>query len=308
MSKPTRREALKLASVTTLTAVALAGCSQSDPFESGANDQSADSSKQTIVIGSSHYYSAEIIAEIYAQVLESKGYSVDRQFLIGAREVLIPELEAGKIDLVPDYSGNLLQFIDSANDASSREEIITELGNVLPETMEVFGESEASDQDAFNVTRSLADEYHLKTIGDLANLGRTVTVAANAEFEERPYGPAGLKEAYGIDVELTPVQDSGGPLTVKALADGTVDVANIYSAAPSIKANDFITLDDPENLILPQNVIAVGDPNLPAEVKAEIKRVLDALTQEDLIALNEQSVTQQDSAATIARGWIERRL
>lgn len=113
-------------------------------------------------------------------------------------------------------------------------------------------------------------------------------MAANAEFEECPYGPAGLKEAYDIDIELTPVQDSGGPLTVKALADGSVDGAHVYSAAPSIKANDFITLDDPQNLILPQNVIAVGDRYLPAEVKAEIKRVLDALTQEDLIALNEQ--------------------
>lgn len=102
MSKLTRREAAKFASIATLTVVALASCSHCDPLKSGSNAPSSDISHQTIVTVSSHYYSAEIIAEIYAQVLEAKGYQVDRQLLIGLQEVLIPELEAGKIDLAPD--------------------------------------------------------------------------------------------------------------------------------------------------------------------------------------------------------------
>lgn len=306
MTTMSRRATLQLASLATI-ALALGGCSSSDPLDTRGDDEAAPAD-QTIVVGSSHYYSAEIIAEIYSQVIEAKGYTVDRQFLVGAREVLIPEVEAGTIDLIPDYSGNLLQFIDPDNPAHTRSEIATALSEALPDSIEYLGESDASDQDSFNVTREFADQHSLTSIGDLATLNRTVTVAANAEFEERPYGPAGLKETYGVDVELTPVQDSGGPLTIKALVDGTVDVANIYSAAPAIEDNDFITLEDPEELILPQNIIAIGNRNLPDEVKVEIARVLEALTQEDLIALNNQSVSDQDSAATIAREWIERTL
>ncbi|WP_317629855.1 glycine betaine ABC transporter substrate-binding protein [Curtobacterium sp. Arg-1] len=85
---------------------ALAGCASSDPLDSGSSN-SSDS--KTIVVGSQQYYSNEIIAELYAQVLEKDGFDVKRNFNIGQREVYIPQLEKGAIDVMPEYSGNLLQ-------------------------------------------------------------------------------------------------------------------------------------------------------------------------------------------------------
>ncbi|MDU7504085.1 MAG: glycine betaine ABC transporter substrate-binding protein, partial [Corynebacterium kroppenstedtii] len=82
--------------------ITLSSCARSNPLSSG----SADS--DTIVIGSQDYYSNEIIAEIYAQTLEKNDIKVDRQFRIGQREVYIPEIEQQSIDLIPEYSGNLL--------------------------------------------------------------------------------------------------------------------------------------------------------------------------------------------------------
>ncbi len=87
--------------------VALAGCASGDPLDNGSTSDSASS--ETLVIGSQDYYSNEIIAELYAQALEENGYTVDRQFRIGQREVYIPEIESGAIDVFPEYTGNLLQ-------------------------------------------------------------------------------------------------------------------------------------------------------------------------------------------------------
>ena len=88
-------------------ALVLTSCgADSDPLDDNGEDTNASDS---IVIGSQAYYSNEIIAEIYAQVLEDEGFEVEREFQIGQREVYMPELEDGELDLLPDYTGNLVQ-------------------------------------------------------------------------------------------------------------------------------------------------------------------------------------------------------
>ena len=96
-----------LAAVAVGATVALAGCAAGNPLDDGPTEGGAS---ETLVVGSQDYYSNEIIAEIYAQALEENGYTVDRQFRIGQREVYIPEIESGAIDVFPEYTGNLLQF------------------------------------------------------------------------------------------------------------------------------------------------------------------------------------------------------
>ena len=90
-------------------AIALSGCASSNPLATGG---ASAASGGTLIVGSQQYYSNEIVAEIYSQALEAGGYTVDRQFNIGQREVYLPEIEAGKIDVFPEYIGSLLQALD----------------------------------------------------------------------------------------------------------------------------------------------------------------------------------------------------
>jgi osmoprotectant transport system substrate-binding protein len=278
----------------------LAACSNADPFRNpeGAGDPSS------IVIGSSVYYSSEIIAEIYAQRLEVADFIVTREFRIGQREIYMPEIESGNIELFPEYLGNLLQYFDAENPARTKEEIFAALPDVLPEQVHPLAMAPASDQDAYNVTAEFAKEHDLESIGDLQKLGRTIKVGASSEAKDRPYGAEGLKQVYGIDTQFVPIEDSGGPLTVKALLDGDVDIANIYTADPAIKKNNLVTLEDPESLILPQNVLAVGNDRITLKAVSIVEDVNRKLTQEDLIALNARSIDEQLSAKRIAEDWI----
>lgn len=294
-----------LAAALALT-LGLAACASEDPLGTGTeSDADGDGgTSETIVIGSQQYYSNEIIAELYAQALEDGGFTVDRQFQIGQRDVYIPELEAGRIDLLPEYSGNLLQHFDGDSSATSPAEIEAALGEVLPAGLRVLSAAEASDQDSYTTTAAFAEEWDLVSLGDLAEVTEPLSVAANAEFEERPYGPAGLLELYGVVVTVTPVQDSGGPLTLRALTDATVQLANIYTADPAIQIDDLVVLEDPLNLILPQNVIPLVSDRVDAEAAAIIDEVNAALTSEQLVALNVRSTVDQESSATIARSWL----
>ena len=129
-------------------------------------------------------------------------------------------------------------------------------------------------------------------------------IAANSEFDVRPYGPDGVESVYGVDVTVVPVEDSGGPLTVQALLDGDVQLADIYTADPAIAENDLVVLEDPESMILPQNVVPVVSEKVDDAAAEAIDAVLAQLSADDLVELNRQSVVDQASSAEIATGWL----
>lgn len=282
----------------------LSACSSTAPLAPSTAPPATPAAGATLTIGSQQYYSNEIIAELYAQALEAKGYTVNRQYQIGQREVYLPEVEAGKIDLFPEYSGNLLQYYDAKTTAKSGEEVVAALKTVLPSGLRPLTPAAATDQDSYNVTAEFAAQHGLASLEDLAKVSGPIKVAANSEFETRPYGPKGLKSFYGVDVQVVPVEDSGGPLTVKALQDGTVQAADIYSADPAIATNKFVTLSDPKNMILPQNVVPIVSAKVDAASAAIIDKVSAALSAADLVNLNARSVTEQATSAVIAKDWL----
>ena len=313
--RSTRRTLLGLLGVGGVAAGA-AACSSSDPFEedtpqggdgggsgSDGGGGAAGGSGGTLVVGSQAYYSNEIIAELFAQVLEAAGYTVERQFQIGQREVYVPELENGSLDVLPEYLGNLLQHYQPDAPSASPEEIRSALGEALPASLRVLGFAQASDQDSYTTTAAFAQENSLTTIADLAGIA-DLKIAANSEFEVRPYGPEGAKSIYGVDVTVVPVEDSGGPLTVQALTSGDVQLADIYTADPAIAANDLVVLEDPESMILPQNVVPLVTEKVDDAAAAAIETVIEQLTADDLVAMNQRSVEEQANSATIATDWL----
>ncbi len=281
-------------------ALALAACGNG---ADGNNEPDGEAGGETLVVGSQDYYSNEIIAEIYAQALEQAGYTVERDFRIGQREVYMPEIEAGNIDVFPEYTGNLLQYLDPETTETTEDGVYAALQEAMPEGLRVLDQSDASDQDSFVVTKAFADEHSLESIGDLADV-EGVTLGGNSELETRPYGPQGLESVYGVSVDFTPIEDSGGPLTLKALRDGDVEVVNIYTADPVLAEGDLVRLEDPEGLLLASHVVPVVSEKVDDEAAEVINEVSDALSAEDLVALNAKSVNEEAPAATIASDWL----
>lgn len=286
-------------------ALALSACASSNPLGSASPPApSGSTAGGSLVVGSQQYASNEIIAELYAQALEAKGYTVSRQYRIGQREVYLPELQAGKIDVFPEYAGNLLQYLDKNATAKTGEEVLAALPAALGTGLRPLQAAAATDQDSYNVTADFAKANSLTSIADLAKLNRTIKICANSELTKRAYGPTGLKSDYGVDAEVVPVEDSGGPLTVKALKDGKCDAADVYSASPSIAKENLVTLTDPKSLILPQNVVPIVSAKVDDKAAAAIDKVDAALSTDELMKLNALSDAKQQSAAVIAKDWL----
>ena len=276
------------AAVSIGTLIGLAGCAPT-----------ATPSSEPIVIGSQAYYSNEIVAEAYALVLEDAGFTVERKFSLGQRDVYVPALVAGEIDLFPEYTGNLLQFFVPTATETAAEDVYAALATSLPEGLTALAMSPASDQDSYNVTQEFASANSLESIADLANLA-DITLGGAPELAERPYGPSGLLETYGVTVSF----EATGDTTVESLVAGIVDMANVYSADPRIQQLGLVTLSDPLGLFLSSNVLPIASEAVNADARALIDAVSAAMSAEDLVALNVRSVDEKLSAAVIAREWL----
>ncbi|WAB81583.1 ABC transporter substrate-binding protein [Microcella daejeonensis] len=276
--------------------LALAGCASGDPLDPGTESEGGG---DTIVVGSQAYYSNEIIASIYAQALENAGFEVEENFNIGQRDAYIPAIEAGEVDLFPEYTGNLLQYYVPDTAATASDEVYAELQGALPEGLQVLDQSPATDQDSYNVTAEFAEANGLESIADLAGVPELI-LGGNPELEERPYGPAGLLETYDVEVSF----QATGETTVESLLEGVVNIANVYSADPRIGENGLVTLSDPEGLFLASNVVPVASSDLPQEAIDLINEISAALTPEGLVALNVSSTVDQESASVIAERWL----
>ncbi len=259
----------------------------------------AEPAGEPIVIGSQQYYSNEIIAEAYALVLEDAGFTVERQFSLGQRDVYVPALVDGEIDLFPEYTGNLLQFFVPEATETAADDVYAALASSLPAGLTALAMSPASDQDSYNVTQDFASANGVASIGDLAGLGG-LTLGGAPELAERPYGPTGLLATYGVTVEFS----ATGETTVDSLVAGIVDMANVYSADPRIQQLGLVTLADPLGLFLASNVVPIASDAVNADARALIDAVSAAMSAEDLVALNVRSVDEKLSAAVIARDWL----
>ena len=306
------RRAAVAAPLALLSALTLAACSDSDPTSETSASASGEASGQTVKIGTANFPESEIIGQIWAEVLRDKGYNVEVTSGIGSREVYISALQEGSVTLVPEYSGNLTQFFGELPTGADENGVRDALGKVLPDDLAVGDFAPGESKDAYRVTRAAADEHGLKTIGDLGKLDR-VTVAAPPEFAERPYGPKGLTDLYGVDaskVTVTPISDGGGPLTVAALVEGKANAANIYTTSPALlsdgKEADLVTLEDPKHLIPSQNVVPLyKSGQLPDGALDAINSIDAKLTTEDLVAMNLRNVgSERAEPAQIAKDYV----
>lgn len=285
------------------SALALAACGSAESVGGNTSTGGSENGSTTLIVGSQDYYSNEIIAEAYAQALEGAGFTVDRQLRIGQREVYMPEIEAGAIDVFPEYTGNLLQYLDADATARSTDEVYAALQTALPSGLRALEQAPATDQDSYVVTADFAAAHSLASIGDLASAG-TLTLGGNSELQTRPYGPTGLSQTYGVTVEFTPIEDSGGPLTVKALKDGDIQLANIYSSDPALADGTLKVLDDPKGLFLASHVVPLASSRVSDQAAAVINRVSAAMDAQDLVEMNRASTVDQKSASQIAREWL----
>lgn len=278
----------------------------SSPLNTGG--ASSGASGQALVVGSADFPESQILAEIYAGALNAAGVQASTKPNIGSREVYFKAVQDGSVDVVPDYSGNLLLYVNKDATEVSAEDVVKALPGKLPSGLAVLDASKAEDKDAMVVTKATAQKYQLKSIEDMAKVCSELSIGAPATFAERAYGFPGLKKNYNcVPKKLEPFSDGGGPVTLKALLSDQVQVADIFTTTPSIADNDLVVLEDPKNNFIAQQVLPLyNKAKMTDQAKNALNAVSKVLTTEDLITLNRAvSGSQKQNPKDAAASWLK---
>jgi osmoprotectant transport system substrate-binding protein len=272
--------------------------------------------KPTVKVGSTNFYEQGILGELYAQILENSGYTVERKFNLGNREIVQPALESGQIDVDAEYLATLLSFVDKSAKASTDPK---ETGKLLqaalsPKKLTVLDFAAATDQNGFVVTKDTATKYSLKKLSDISGGGAQGQLVLGGPPEcpspQRPFCKPGLEQTYGIKFKDFKPLDVGGPLTVAALEGKQIDIGVLFTSDPTIVAKSFVLLEDDKQLQLSDNIAAVVRDDLLAKDDGTIKRLLNSisakLSQDELNGMNKLVAVDKKDPKDVAKDWLKK--
>ncbi|MFO7894307.1 MAG: glycine betaine ABC transporter substrate-binding protein [Longimicrobiales bacterium] len=205
----------------------------------------ADTAGPPVVIGSKPFAESYLLAEIFGQLLEAGGYTVDRRFGLGETEITFQALRNGEIDLYPEYTGTGLVAILGAEPSSDPDSVLRHVRDVFRERWDVYWLAPLGFQNTFAiaVTQETAEEYDLTTLSDLSREAPNLMAGLSPDFLGRPDGLLGLREAYGA-MEFAGTRSLVQAVKYEALAAGEVDVIDGYSTDGQIARYDLVVLED----------------------------------------------------------------
>ena len=276
-----------------------------------ATTAATEGPKEPVRIGSDNFYESKLVAEIYAQVLEKAGYTVERKFGLGSRQERIPVMDAGQIDLVPEYVGSGLGFYDATKITSDGQANADALQAALTSKgITVLAIAPGSDTNAFAVRPDTSTELGITKMSDLAAHQDDLKWGLPADCDTNPLC-AGALEEYGITYppkQRTPLGACDVPMAT-ALQGGAIDVAEFCSTQPAIAQFGFVVLEDDKGTQPAENLAPLVRDDYLAKVDADaFKALLDAasakITTEALTTMGVEVAVDQKDVEEVAAAFI----
>lgn len=260
-----------------------------------------------LVIGTANFTENQVLGYLYAGVLNAAGVKTTVRPNLGSREIVVPALRSGDIDLLPEYQGSLLLYLDKNATVTEAGAMQNALATVLPEGLEVLPYASAEDRDSFAVTRRTADHYGLKTLDDLRKVNGKLVFGAAAEMKKRVVGLVGLKDRYGVEFKEFKALDSSGPLVKGALKKGDIDIANVFTTDVDTAENGWVLLADPKHLIPAQHIVPlIAARKADSRVRKALARLGNTLTTPDLTELNRLVDKDKQDPDRVAAAWLKK--
>ncbi len=262
-----------------------------------------------VVVASKPFGESFLLAEMFAQLLESEGIRVTRRPGLGATEVAFEALRTNAIDVYPEYTGTgLLAVLRDSMTPAMREDPRRLFARVRDEFARRYGVRWLpplgfDNGYAIAVRRETATRYRLRTLSDLARESGALQAGFTSDFIGRPDGFVGLKAFYGIT--LRSVKPLAPAVKYEALSAGSIDVIDGYSTDGLLARFDLITLVDDRHFFPPYQAAALVSPRVSTErpdVIAALSRLSGLLTEDDVRRWNALIEVERRPIADVARG------
>ncbi len=261
-----------------------------------------------VVVASKPFGESYLLAEMFAQLLEARGFTVVRRPGLGATEIAFQALQTGAIDVYPEYTGTGLLAILGEAPQSDPQAVLARVAAEFRRRWGILWLAPLGFQNtyAIAVRPETAERYTLANLSDLARTSDSLTAGLTPDFIGRPDGLPGLAAAYGMSFKQ--VHSLVPAVKYQALAAGKVDVIDGYATDGLIARYGLVILQDDRHFFPPYQAAALVGKHLaetqPAAVVAlgELSGRLDEATMR---ALNRRVEVDAEPVAAVATSALE---
>ena len=260
-----------------------------------------------VIIASKPFGESFLLAEMFSQLLEDRGFRVDRRMGLGATEIAFSALRRNAVDVYPEYTGTGLLAILGQRPSSDPHQVYQQVSREFRRRFGVRWLPPLGFQNtyAIAVRRETAQKLGLTTLTDLARVGNTLTAGLTADFIGRPDGLPGLEKAYGLHFRA--IRALLPAVKYRALASGDVDVIDGYSTDGFIARYDLVILKDDKRFFPPYEAAALLSPALQRDLPAAagaLTELSGLLTEGGMRRLNQRVEVDGIPIARVARGQL----
>ncbi|ALC25914.1 MULTISPECIES: ABC transporter substrate-binding protein [Streptomyces] len=301
-----------LAGLVLLTATA---CATGPSLENQGEVTAPPGDSRELTIGSAGFTESDLLAQLYALLLERAGYSADI-ISVTNREIYEPALESGQIDVVPEYAATFADWLNAkVNGADATPVGSPDLAATMkalralaaPRGLTVLDPGRAVDQNAFAVAASYAEKHGLKTLSDLGAAKLPVRLAAGDECVQRPYCAPGLRKTYGIDIVAVDPKGVGTTQAKQAVQNGQDQLVLTTTTDATLDQFGLVLLADDKKLQNADYVVPVVNRARAGSdrVRDALGRLNTVLTTADLASMNQQVDSWRRLPEDVARNYLE---
>lgn len=300
-----------------LALLAATACTAGPALENQGEVTAPPGDSRHLTVGSAGFTESDLLAQLYALLLEHAGYSADI-ISVTNREIYEPALENGQIDVVAEYAATFADWLNAkANGADAPPVGSPDLATTMrelrslaaPRGLTVLDPGRAVDQNAFAVTAAYAKDHGLRTLSDVGAAKLPVRLAAGDECVQRPYCAPGLRETYGIDVVAVDPKGVGTTQAKQAVQSGQDQMVLTTTTDATLEQFGLVLLEDDKKLQNADYVVPVVNRARAgsAGVRDALGRLNTVLTTADLASMNEQVDSWRRLPEDVARTYLEAR-
>lgn len=270
----------------------------------------------TVVIVGQKFTEANIMTELYKQLLEKAGFQTQVKNL-GARDVYLDPLEKDKVQVSADYLSSMTDALNKEVNGENAPSVASPDTQATLAKLKQLGQkvgitplqpAKAEDANAYAVTKKFATQHHLVTLSDLGKLGQPVALAANSDCPERTDCKLGLEKVYGIQISKVEPLGFDSPETKSALAKGEVQLGQVATTDATLDGLGLVILTDDKNWQNAENLVPVVNSKwLKAHPKAAdaLNKLSSVLTTDDLKTMNAQVDAQRQQESDVAEEYLK---
>jgi osmoprotectant transport system permease protein len=259
----------------------------------------------TVVVGSKNFEESRLLAEIFAQLLESRtDLQVERRLGLAGTQICFEALRTGAIDVYPEYTGtglvSILEEPAEGNAAKTLNRVRTE----FLKRWDLWWLAPLGFENSWEIAvpQELAEKEGLKTISDLARLSGRLRGGFGHEFVGREDGLPGLEKVYGL--RFASVQRLQQALQYQAAGDRRIDAMDAYTTDARLLRYRLVVLEDDRGFFPPYDAAALVRGETLAEhpeVGAVLGLLAGAFDEDSMRALNFRLQEKGESEVIVAR-------